>query len=99
MRREPLLDAGCGDHTPRRTNRPWASTEVGRQYKNPYPVRMTGQPRLMRLRLRSIPGGFGMRRLVRIGLAIGIVALTQAPLSVGATPPTRFSTQAIEGTF
>jgi len=40
-----------------------------------------------------------MRRLIRIALAIGIVALTQAPLSVGATPPTRFSTQAIEGTF
>jgi hypothetical protein len=40
-----------------------------------------------------------MRRLLRIVLAIGIVAVAQAPLSVGATPPTRLPTPAITGTF
>src|SRR5690348_1609987 len=40
-----------------------------------------------------------MKRLLRIALAIGIVAVTQAPLPVGATPPTRLPTSAITGTF
>ena len=40
-----------------------------------------------------------MRRLLRIAVAVGIVAATQAPLSVGATPPTRFPTTAITGTI
>jgi hypothetical protein len=39
-----------------------------------------------------------MRRLVRIALAIGVVAVTQAPMSVGATPPVRSPTGAITGT-
>jgi hypothetical protein len=40
-----------------------------------------------------------MKRLLRVVLAIGIVAVVQAPLSVGATPPTRLPTGAIEGTI
>jgi len=40
-----------------------------------------------------------MKRLIRIALAVGIVAVTQAPLPVGATPPTRLPTSAVTGTF
>lgn len=40
-----------------------------------------------------------MRRLIRVAFAIGLVALSQVPISVGASPPTRFPTQPVAGTF
>ena len=40
-----------------------------------------------------------MKRLLRLALAIGIVAVTQAPAPVGAAPPTRIGAGAISGTI